>query len=64
MSLFPITGWHNFYVIWNNKQGHLHGIWLLLGKDITGIQWVYFWFIGLSYFNKPFLTQTYLPVKW
>lgn len=63
-SLFPITGWHNFYVIWNNKQGHLHGIWLLLGKDITGIQWVYFWFIGLSHFNKPVLTQTYLPVKW
>lgn len=20
-SLFPIQGWHNFYVIWNNKQG-------------------------------------------
>lgn len=63
-SLFPITGWHNFCVIWNNKQGHLNWIWFLLGKDITGIQWVYFWFIGLSHFNNPVLTQTYLPVKW
>lgn len=37
-SLFPINRWHKFYVIWNNKQRHLHGIWLLLGKDISGIQ--------------------------
>lgn len=63
-SLFHITGWHNFYVIWNKKQRHLHGIWLLLGKDITRIQWLYFWFIGLFHFNKPVLTQTYLPVNW
>lgn len=63
-SLFPITSWHNFYVFWNNKQGHLHGIWLLLGNNITGMHRVYFWFIELSHFNKAVLTQTHFPVKW
>lgn len=63
-GLFPITSWHKFYVIWISKQRQLHGIWLFLGKDITEIQRVYFWFIGLSHFNNSVLTQTYLSVKW
>lgn len=43
------------------------GFGFLLGKDITGIQWVYFWFTGQSHFNKPVLTRTYFAcqvVRW